>query len=36
MLGPGDLEVGGDVSAFETALRDSVHRRGLQLHETTT
>jgi hypothetical protein len=36
LLAPGDLEVGGEVGAFETALRDSVHRRGLRLQETTT
>ena len=36
LLAPGDLEVGGEVGAFETTLRDSVHRRGLRLQETTT
>lgn len=36
LLTPHDLELGGAVSAFETELRDSIHRRGLRLAETTT
>lgn len=35
LLTPHDLEMGGAVSVFETALRESIHRRGLQLPEMT-